>query len=62
MAGEHTQPFYKYYVLVCILPSSHINETMLHTKFKCHHGSTAVPNAVGGHNTDSVYHIVGQGT
>ena len=23
------------------------------------HGSAAVPNAVGGHNTDSVYHIVG---
>ena len=24
-----------------------------------HHGSTAAPIAVGGHNTDSVYHIVG---
>ena len=24
-----------------------------------HHGSTAAPIAVGGHNNDSVYHIVG---
>ena len=25
----------------------------------CHHDSTAAPIAVGGHNTDSVSHIVG---
>ena len=24
-----------------------------------HHGNTAAPIAVGGHNTDSVYHVVG---
>ena len=46
---------------------------MYHVKVSCHtvtslhiltnsdglHGSTAAPIAVGGHNTDSVYHIVG---
>ena len=30
-----------------------------HTKSECHHCSTAALIAVGGHNTDSVYHIVG---
>ena len=31
----------------------------VHTNSDGHHGSTAAPIAVGGHNTDSVYHIVG---
>ena len=30
-----------------------------HTHADGHHGSIAASNAVGGHNTDSVYHIVG---
>ena len=30
-----------------------------HTNSNGHHSSTAAPIAVGGHNTDSVYHIVG---
>ena len=30
-----------------------------HTNSDGHHGSIAAPIAVGGHNTDNVYHIVG---
>ena len=33
--------------------------SLQHTNADGHHGSTAAPIAVGGHNTDSVYHIVG---
>ena len=29
-----------------------------HTNSDSHHGNTTAPIAVGGHNTDSVYHIV----
>ena len=47
-----------------ILPISlslrrHFRYIYIYTNSDGLHCSTTVPNAVGGHNTDSVYHIVG---
>ena len=42
----------------CILVHN-LNLNWAHTNSDSRHSSTAVPIAVGGHNTDSVYHIVG---
>ena len=42
-------------------PSASVRENTfnVHTNYDGGHGSTAAPIAVGGHNTDSVVHIIG---